>query len=1526
MNKKNTINGIIAVLMLWILAMSYSFAQDITPPELIADRPVKFNSETRILTLEFNELIDATPIEDVDLTKLIIRNHKFDLDGDGEITAVIVDEELNLESAIVTESDDTIVTIELTIEQRDVLKGDKPELVIDAGAVKDMAGNPVDTVPSVNVSVTPPLLSNVECEYKGMDVDTDTNMARLILTFSNALEREHTDPTKVIVANAETGGEYFSLSLAEFADELVQDALPDESVAFDLDKTHRDEIASWQKDQNLYVRLEENAVQGKEMNYSAAVDTGERIKWIYDTAGPDLVSGSYSHLTKELKLDFDEAIRVEYDNGTTPDGTKVKIMSADGANEVTLTNDERKPDQFSGTTSFYFVLTDEHRDTVSSWKADEADPFGLIAYIAPGAFQDISRERGTDSYSSNIVEDSVDITWTKDTDAPTLENIGNTYVHVNPHDSIPLKGVLTLTFTESVDVSTLNLAKVELKAQTESLSLEEGAEVKTTADGTTIELEITDATKVYTISGWGSEYSILHVELEAEAITDMAGNYNAAISNKVLNTWTKDTTKPLLQASASSYAHDDDSGNHYAKLVLKFDEQMDTRVDYIDATGIELANEVTDGDTITLAQDEIKPDQDFSDEIVFYLTDAHKDTISKWGSPLDKNKTTLYIRLIENAVRDRAGNGIAAMMTHQALGTWTKDTKPAEYDSSHYNANTKELKIRFKEWMDAMPTSLVNPSKVTITDKDGTAPADIPDLTGASINETDKTNTITMMLTPAQDMAVKSLVEPLKLNMAAGAAKDIAGNDNAVVLGEEIFYTADTTSPDFDYKDGKVASSYVHKDKRLTLNFDEAINKNPYTDIDAMKITLLSAASDGEGFSLAQAEIERAQPGDIVQPSDVDKISFILSNEHWNTVARWSDIYIQIAAGAVKDTTTANVIGTIDPIQIHPDYVQIDTVPSDDTTPPDVRLPESYVKEAAVETDVTITATVTDDISVEWVRLYYQVGGALKTFIVMENTTDNAYEGTIPGTAVSNKGLCYYILAEDHLGNRNIVNGQIKTRKGDKNEWWHTNIPGGFNVTVTGTSVTLPANTLPVFDVAVVPSKYRMISAPIDASTISTDLFAPFGTAGDDWKVWRYTESAEYNGYQPGHINPFTFTPGVAAWIGTVNPDNNLIVAGSTIKIAADNNDYKAKIKLHQGWNQIGCPFNFSRNWDSRTIGLDGGDIMDSIYWFTGEDETLSYSFASLDVDVPNQTVFAANWKTAADFKGPATGSGWPGTLDPWGGYLVYAYKEGATLTIDATAPGKSVFPTTPAPSSKMPYNWSVKVMPEAGGVSGTAKFAGIVSDATDGMDKYDVIDLPALPGQTVRLSFVTESGDYLQDMRAPSNEMFWHFKVSSAVNTPVTIRFDATAVPLEYRTILLIDIVTDAVTNLRKVASYIYKPSEKIRNFKLIISKAHPETYIIPKRSALLQNYPNPFNPETWVPYRLAKSGDVTINIYNVAGQLVRTLKLGHREAGSYIAKERAAYWDGKNIISERVASGVYLYHIQSGLFHATKRMVIVK
>lgn len=104
----------------------------------------------------------------------------------------------------------------------------------------------------------------------------------------------------------------------------------------------------------------------------------------------------------------------------------------------------------------------------------------------------------------------------------------------------------------------------------------------------------------------------------------------------------------------------------------------------------------------------------------------------------------------------------------------------------------------------------------------------------------------------------------------------------------------------------------------------------------------------------------------------------------------------------------------------------------------------------------------------------------------------------------------------------------------------------------------------------------------------------------------------------------------------------------------------------------------------------------------------------------------------------------------------------------------------------------------------------------------------------------------------------------------------------------------------------------------------------LLPKHTLLLQNFSNPYNLDTWIPYQLSESANVTIRIYNVSGQMVRALELGHKSAGYYLTKDKAAYWDGCSSFGEKVASGVYFYTLQAGgfagSFTATRKMVIVK
>jgi predicted nucleotidyltransferase len=89
-----------------------------------------------------------------------------------------------------------------------------------------------------------------------------------------------------------------------------------------------------------------------------------------------------------------------------------------------------------------------------------------------------------------------------------------------------------------------------------------------------------------------------------------------------------------------------------------------------------------------------------------------------------------------------------------------------------------------------------------------------------------------------------------------------------------------------------------------------------------------------------------------------------------------------------------------------------------------------------------------------------------------------------------------------------------------------------------------------------------------------------------------------------------------------------------------------------------------------------------------------------------------------------------------------------------------------------------------------------------------------------------------------------------------------------------------------------------------------------IPKEFALQQNYPNPFNPTTNIEFDLPKALDVRIDVYNIAGQKVKTLLYKQMQAGSHQVE-----WDALGI-----ASGIYYYRIEAGEFQDVKKMVLLK
>jgi len=133
--------------------------------------------------------------------------------------------------------------------------------------------------------------------------------------------------------------------------------------------------------------------------------------------------------------------------------------------------------------------------------------------------------------------------------------------------------------------------------------------------------------------------------------------------------------------------------------------------------------------------------------------------------------------------------------------------------------------------------------------------------------------------------------------------------------------------------------------------------------------------------------------------------------------------------------------------------------------------------------------------------------------------------------------------------------------------------------------------------------------------------------------------------------------------------------------------------------------------------------------------------------------------------------------------------------------------------------------------------------------------------------------------------------------------------------------------TNVEEEATYTYQVTVHFISGAELHSEPFTVT-VLPaiKETTLLQSYPNPFNPDTWIPYELEKETEVKIEVYNAAGQLIRTLDLGVQPRGRYISKSKSAYWDGRSEFGERSASGLYFYVLKAGNFTATRKMAILK
>ena len=118
------------------------------------------------------------------------------------------------------------------------------------------------------------------------------------------------------------------------------------------------------------------------------------------------------------------------------------------------------------------------------------------------------------------------------------------------------------------------------------------------------------------------------------------------------------------------------------------------------------------------------------------------------------------------------------------------------------------------------------------------------------------------------------------------------------------------------------------------------------------------------------------------------------------------------------------------------------------------------------------------------------------------------------------------------------------------------------------------------------------------------------------------------------------------------------------------------------------------------------------------------------------------------------------------------------------------------------------------------------------------------------------------------------------------------------------------------------------IDDVRLVSRFPRPETAVLEERQdatpqdfALEQNYPNPFNSGTAIRYALQTEGEVELAVYNLAGQQVARLVEGRRATGVY-----AVNWDGRTAAGAELATGVYLYRLQTEAGVLTSKLLLLR
>ncbi len=531
---------------------------------------------------------------------------------------------------------------------------------------------------------------------------------------------------------------------------------------------------------------------------------------------------------------------------------------------------------------------------------------------------------------------------------------------------------------------------------------------------------------------------------------------------------------------------------------------------------------------------------------------------------------------------------------------------------------------------------------------------------------------------------------------------------------------------------------------------------------------------------------------------------------------------------------------------------------------------------SAENSKITLTAEVLAVCDIESVVLKYRRAGDVDFLIAEKSDSLGSFNWTIPASAVTFRGVEYYITARFPSG----TDQQLPAK-------------GVFSIPIAITQGLSREKAQPHGSEQ---NAYRLISMPLalddsSATRLLQDDLGPY-----DNKKWRlfalqprdttYTEYSESLQIEPGK-----------AYFLIVKDAGKVLDTGVGTSIRTDR---KFAIPLYPKWNFIGNPFSFA------------------------------IPLSKLSLKSPRDRILRYHEGTWRDpFIRNLT------HIQPFEGYAIFNISPNIdTLFIDpqiTPAPGglRKEFSATFAEKTL----WSIRMLAQCQEASDEDNIAAIVSDAASNWDEMDQPEPPPI-GEYVSVYFPHSewkalAKTYCLDARPELHEgEVWEFEVKTNIRDKVNLTFNGIeSVPPEFE-VWLADDALHITQNLREKSVYTIAGTQHPKRLRLVVGKSDfinqklAEAQLIPTQYELSQNFPNPFNPVTTIRYGLPRPERVSLRVYNLLGEEVAALVNDEAKTAGY----HAAIWDGRNKNGQHVASGVYVYRLRAGSFVKTQKMALVK